>query len=227
MLITFEGLDGAGKSTLAKEIRSALAADHSFTQWVYQSKEPGLEVSLGDGLKFNRFGPDIRSIVLEDRSLKPLERELLFYVDASLHSRFIQDQGDAIILSDRGKWSHLAYLKGYLKTGQIDWDDYSLCKKFIERLCAEPEVVVYMRGSLELMKTRLASREKDAIESNGDTFFAAVLDTYEELVAERQNQAKPLIILDALDNTLQQSSSVVNYLKNEYRSAKSAIEGSR
>src|SRR6185369_10790042 len=104
LLITIEGLDGTGKSTLASALTEAMALDGGFNRWLYQTKEPGLATKLGKQ-EFNRPGIDIRTPVLNDRQLTPFERELMFYVDASQHRRFIENQGGAIVVSDRGLWS--------------------------------------------------------------------------------------------------------------------------
>ena len=63
MLITFEGLDGTGKTTLLKEI--AKYANSSII-----TKEPGSP--------FIEVNQSIRRMVLENVDLAPLERELLF-----------------------------------------------------------------------------------------------------------------------------------------------------
>lgn len=209
LLITIEGLDGSGKSTLAKELPTALRSTH-FTKWIYQTREPGRDVRMNN-ITFNRPGVDVRSIVLNE-TMTPLERELLFYVDAAQHCRFIENQNDAVIVSDRGKWSHLAYLRGYLKTNQMNWDDYRLCKKIIDRVCAEPDVVIYLRADLSLMKNRLFNKPKDAIERNGDDFYSAVLETYTDLA----KGAKNALILDAYDNLDKNIMKVIDYLKGAY-----------
>jgi thymidylate kinase len=110
LVIAIEGLDGTGKTTLAEHLEIALRQDSAIYPWIYLSKEPG---SMWTGI-----GPDIRKMVLETPEFTPLERELLFYTDASLHSRFIASQGQAVIISDRSLWSHQAYLRGYLKTSK-------------------------------------------------------------------------------------------------------------
>lgn len=208
LLIAVEGHDGCGKTSLVTKLVEALAKDPAFYPWVYGTKEPGSMWAAPC--------QDIRKMVLETPDFRPFERELLFYVDASLHKRFIESQKNAIIISDRGLWSHYAYLRGYLKTKQIDWDDYSLCKEVIGKVCAEPDCVVYLKGDLSLMKERLAGKEKDAIEKNGEAFFSAVLETYEDLVAEREWEGKPHLTLSAVDNIDNNVTKVIDYLKEVF-----------
>jgi len=205
-LFIVEGLDGTGKSTLVNEICHRLPVD----SWVYQTKEPGLTVKMGP-CAFNRPGLDIRSIVLNDKTLTPFERELMFYVDASQHQSWMNNQEDTIFVSDRGLWSHYAYLRATLKMGQIDNDQYVICKDIIDRVCAKPNKVIYLRGSLDLMERRNKNKAKDVIESNNQDYFGYVLETYEDLAFENEN----CLILNA-DSPLDENVTIaVNYIKEE------------
>lgn len=214
MLITIEGLDGTGKSTLTKELRSKMAQDTNFSRWIYQTKEPGLQTFLGQ-VEFNRPGIDIRNIVLNDSSLIAVERELLFYIDASQHRRFIENQGkDTIVLSDRGLWSHLAYLRATMKTKQMGYELYQVLKNVISSVCAIPDHIIYLQGDLELMKSRNKNKLKDVIESNGDSFFQYVLETYESLALS----AKNCLILKASNSTSANVEAVLSYLHEQLKS---------
>lgn len=211
--ICVEGLDGTGKSTLVsalfKQISEASAA------WVYQTKEPGAEMVVKPGFKIKRPGVDMRDIVLQDGSLTAFERELLFYVDASQHRRFIEAQGNAFVISDRGIWSHIAYARATMKTQQMTYDFYSLCRQLITAACAQPDVIVYLKGDLDLMKERLSGKTKDVIEKNGDAFFASVKETYDELCLEPK-WAKSLLVLNARDSIDSNVEAVISFLKERY-----------
>lgn len=208
--LVIEGLDGTGKSTLAGQLHEAMLTDPAFCKWIYLTKEPGLTVKAMAGIEFNRSGVDLRAIVLNDRTLTPFERELLFYVDASQHRKFINDQKDAIIISDRGMWSHKAYLRATLKTGQIDHDLYYLGQRLITELCPRPDRIIYLRGTIELMNERLAGKKKDLIEQNGEDYFKSVLETYEDLSLNK------CLILDAINSTSHNVETVLNWLKKEF-----------
>lgn len=210
--IVIEGLDGSGKSTLIKQLHETLLADTAFCRWIYATKEPGLAVNAMAGIEFNRPGPDIRSMVLTDETLSPFERELFFYVDASQHRRFIENQKDAIILSDRGLWSHLAYARACLKQGQLTYTEYALCQKVIDEVCPKPLKVIYLQGTLELMKERLAGKKKDLIEANGDKFFSTVLETYNDLSTHNSN----CLVLNAKNSTSYNVEVVIKWLKEEF-----------
>jgi len=207
LLITVEGLDGTGKSTLVNELVKTVTNNPAFHPWVYATKEPGSPWAATQ---------EIRELVLNRPDLKPIERELLFYADAAIHRRFIENQENAVIFSDRGMWSHLAYLRGYLKTGQIDHSVYDLCRKLIEQVCAKPDCVVYLRGDLDLMKKRLAGKPKDAIENNSETFFAYVLETYEDLVTHHLWKGERVVILDACHELDKLSKCAIEYIKGAF-----------
>lgn len=210
--ISVEGLDGTGKSTLVKELSLEMNKDKDFYPWIYATKEPGLETFVQGDLRFVRPGVDLRDIVLKNEALTPLERELLFYVDASQHRRFIKDQGRAIIISDRGLWSHLAYLRGLLKIKQINHDEYSVGRKLIELLCPVPDKVVYLRGDIALMEERTAGKTKDVIEKLGPDYYSYVQETYEDLSLS----ASKCLILDAKLSTSENCRSVIDWLKKEF-----------
>lgn len=210
--VVVEGLDGTGKSTLVKALHERMLADQSFCQWIYADKEPGLAVKAMAGIEFNRPGINVRDLVLNDTTLSPLERELLFYVDASQHRRFIENQGNAIILSDRGLWSHYAYLYATMKTKQMDYEAYRACYKIVELLCPRPDFVVYLKGSLDLMKARNNGKVKDIIENNKEDYFSYVLDTYDNLAL-----ALNPLTLDATNSTSHNVEAVVKSLKERFK----------
>lgn len=182
MLITLEGLDGTGKSTLAKRLAEQLP---HFTL----TKEPGSPLTS--------IGPQIREIVLNNKDISPLTRELLFYADALEHKNILMGYDHAI--SDRGQWSHLAYLYGYLKTGHLDWDQYALMKKLIWETCTEPTAVIYIEGDLQLMHERNASKVKDVIESMGTEFYSFVLAAYDDLYHDFKRCSYPVLKLSGRD----------------------------
>jgi thymidylate kinase len=205
-LISVEGVDGAGKSTLVNELVNLLHAEEK-GHWVYASKEPGSPWAYPN--------PKIREMVLETPNFKPFERELLFYVDASVHSRFMDNQGDdTIVVSDRGLWTHHAYLRAYLKTKQIDWDEYAICTRLIERTSKKPDIVIYIDGDTTLMRERNAGKKVDAIEKNGNAYFDAVLETFRDLVQERTRLCKPLICLDGRASFDENVIKSYNYIRN-------------
>lgn len=195
MLIVLEGLDKMGKSTLIKSVAAQM---------------PGVLVTKEPGSPYSKLGPMLRELALNNKELSPLERELLFYLDASQHASFIEKASETI-LSDRGLWSHLAYLRGYLKTKAMDYEEYAACRNMIDLCCARPDYIVYLRGSLDLMKERSKDEVKDAIESNGTSFFSYVLETYDDLV-EHPAWSDKVLVLDATNSIDKNTQIVISWL---------------
>lgn len=208
ILINFEGLDFCGKTTLIKSVSEAIGIPHRVT------KEPG-----SPHIEVNKT---IREIVLKDTTLSPVARELLFYADALNHRDYLNKQ-DELFLSDRGEWSHRAYLRGYLKTKQIDYDQYDACRSMIDLVCKEPDAVVYLRGSLDLMKKRSKNTELDAIETNSETFYKHVLETYEDLCVAAEYTGERLLILNAEDSVDNNTKAVLQFIHENFKSGQ--LEG--
>lgn len=206
MLVTFEGIDFTGKTTLIQKVAAKLPK-------AIVTKEPGSQLIP--------INSQIREMVLHNKTLTPLQRELLFYVDALGHKTFIENvlAPDALILSDRGTWSHYAFLSGYMRLGLLGSDPdenytrYGLCKKLIKQVCAEPDVVIYLEGDLKLMEER-SRGEKDQIEQLGPEFFSYVLTAYDDLCIAREIEQKPLLILDARAPQEVNTTKVLDYLGN-------------
>lgn len=193
MLVLLEGLDGTGKSTLARKI-----ADRY--EDVKLIKEPG------SGLY------PVREIVLNNPEIPAMTKELLFMADAAEVKRLYGSRCD-LVVCDRGLWSHEAYQYGLLKTGELDADELNILKRLIKTNCTPPDLVVYLSGSLELMEERLAGTPKDAIESKGSEFFKHVLEKYEEIAQlSVERRGHPVLRIDATTPVDISCDIVVSYL---------------
>lgn len=171
MFITFEGIDGSGKSTQIERLRKRLKAEGKEAE-VF--RDPG--------------GPDvserIRRILLNpDFEIDPVTELLLF---SAARSQLMAEkvlpglkEGKAVIL-DRFYDSTTAY-QGYGRE--------SVSLNEIENMNAiashkrEPDITVYMRVPLEEAKKRMANKEKDRMEQAGDAFFEKVINGFEVLAA--------------------------------------------
>ncbi len=202
MLIALEGIDGTGKSTLIRELGQKIKFLHT--------KEPGSLLVPSNHV--------LRELVLKDQGLSAFQRELLFAVDASSHAFEITNQcrHHKVIISDRGYWSHLAYLLGSFRTQLMDWEEYSLCKKIIERVCFKPQAVIYLQGDIALMKDRLKG-EKDSIEKLGDEFFSYVLAGYDDLLKEAEIPTLVLNAKKSVTTNLNKAVDFINLLSTEAR----------
>jgi dTMP kinase len=194
-LITIEGLDGAGKSTLAQALADAIAAC-GFA--VALLREPGgVEVS-----------ERIRALVQDPALAVSPRAEALLYAAARaqlVHERLQPLLSDgAIVVLDRFVDSSLAYQGGGRGLG-------------IEQIRAindfatgalEPDRTLLLRISPAAGQARARGRAltPDRLEREHESFFAAIADAYEELArAEPQrirtidaSQPREDVLRDAL-----------------------------
>ncbi len=194
-LITIEGLDGAGKSTLARSLLEAIAA---FGHPVKLLREPG-------GVELSER---IRTLV-KDPSLRVSDRaEALLY--AAARAQLVQqsvrpalDDG-LIVLLDRYTDSSLAYQGAARELGveQI---------RELNRFATaglEPHRTLLLRISPAAARARQAQRGagSDRLDDEAEDFFARIAAAYEELAREEPHRVRPidadqapeLVLADAL-----------------------------
>ena len=176
MLITVEGLDGAGKTTLI----TALARELQATVL----REPG-------GVELSER---IRKLVADPRLEVHPRAEALLYAAAraQLVAEKLQpllESGETVLL-DRFVDSSLAYQGGGRELGVEE----------IRTLNAfgtgglTPDRTLLLRIDPERGLARIAGREADRLESAGGEFFARVAQTYDELAAAEPDR---FVVLDA------------------------------
>lgn len=110
MFITFEGPEGAGKSTAIRAV-----ADHlsSLGFHVVATREPG----------GSDIGKQIRAILLEGGDLAPAAELMLFWADRAEHVHRVVGpalEAGSVVLCDRFSDSTLAY-QGYARGHDIDF----------------------------------------------------------------------------------------------------------
>jgi len=169
-LISIEGLDGAGKTTLVAGLTRALA---ELGHELLVLREPG-------GVELSER---IRQLV-KDPALEVHPRaEALLY--AAARAQLVAEQLEPLL--ERGRWvlldrfvdSSLAYQGAGRGLGVEE----------IRRLNhfatggLTPERTLLLRVDPALGRERIAGREADRLERAGDPFFAAVAQAYDELAA--------------------------------------------
>ncbi|MEF3245582.1 MAG: dTMP kinase, partial [Caldisericaceae bacterium] len=161
MFITFEGIDGAGKTTQAKYVKEFL---ENLGYRVILTKEPG-------GTK---FGEKIRSILLTEE-MDGYSEFLLFAADRNMHVKTLikpKLKEGYIVLSDRFAESSIAY-QGFGRGVDLD---------FIERVHNEillntyPDLIFLIDIPVKVALNRLES--KDRIEKSGEDFLQRVRNGY-------------------------------------------------
>ena len=176
MLITVEGLDGAGKTTLITGLARELGAT--------VLREPG-------GVELSER---IRSLVADPSIAVDPRAEALLYAAARAQLvaerlRPLLESGETVLL-DRFVDSSLAYQGGGRELGVEE----------IRALNAfgtgglKPDRTLLLRIAPEDGLARIAGREADRLEQAGGEFFSRVAQTYDELAAAEPER---FIVLDA------------------------------
>lgn len=182
MLISFEGIDGSGKTTqinlLKKRVESA-----------------GLKVSIFREPGGTELSEAIRSILLNpETEIHPITEILLF---SSARSQLIVERvkplldGNTLVILDRYYDSTVAY-QGFgrkclpiSKINQINE---------IASHGIAPEITFYMRVDLETAIERRSKLPKDRMEQSGDTFYTDVIKGFDELAKSSER----FVTIDAL-----------------------------
>jgi dTMP kinase len=176
MLITVEGLDGAGKTTLITALAEHLGA--------IVLREPG-------GVELSER---IRELVADPRLHVDPRAEALLY--AAARAQLVAekltpllDAGETVLL-DRFVDSSLAYQGGGRDLGV---DEIRTLNAFGTGGLT-PDRTLLLRIDPERGLARIAGREADRLESAGGEFFARVAQTYDELAAAEPDR---FVVLDA------------------------------
>jgi dTMP kinase len=181
--ITFEGGEGAGKSTLIKSLSNYLT---SKGKKVLTTFEPGA----------TDFGKNIRSTLLDIKSNISAETELFLYLaDRAYHVEKIILPALAdgkIILCDRFTDSSVAYQgggRGFISLEQVENMSLISTKGLI------PNLTFYLDVAPEFALERI-TRSKDRLESEDITFHKKVRQGY--LMIAKKNPQR-VVVLDAKD----------------------------
>jgi dTMP kinase len=176
MLITVEGLDGAGKTTLIAGLARELGAT--------VLREPG-GVALSER---------IRGLVADPALDVDPRAEALLYAAARAQLvaeklKPLLDAGETVLL-DRFVDSSLAYQGGGRELGV---DEVRALNAF-GTSGLTPDRTLLLRIDPERGLARIAGREADRLERAGGEFFARVAQTYDELAAAEPGR---FVVLDA------------------------------
>ncbi len=199
MLITFEGIDGSGKSTQANFLKNQLQDDGYD---VILLREPGGTI----------ISEKIRDLVLNHKasSVSPLTEALLI---ASSRYQLVNEiilpalKKNTIVICDRYIDSTIAY-QGYGRGINISWlneiNKYSL-------MHANPELTYLFDLKVEDSMLRIKNKNKDRIELEGKDFLRKVRNGYLKLA----KNSKKFILLNAIDSPEKLKNKVYNYYLNK------------
>ena len=184
MLISFEGGDGAGKSTLIQKIYDDLNAQG---QDVLLTRAPGGTMT----------GELIRHLLLhhDEKDISPRCELFLFLADRAQHVQEVilpALQQKRIVLCDRFNDSTVAY-QGGARGFDLDWIR-KLCLFATQNL--EPDITLYLDIDPEEALKRV-NRSKDRIEKEALEFHKKIRGAYLEIA---KKETKRFHVIDASRN---------------------------
>ena len=181
MFITFEGIEGSGKSTQIELLRSSLKEEGNAVEIL---REPGT----------TQLGEKIRDIFLEKTNEKvdPITEAFLLYASRKhLDQNFLQEhlKNKSIVIADRYSDATIAY-QCFGKGLSEDFVQYIHEKSDL----LSPDLTFYLDITAEASKARINDRELDRMESESLDFFNKVRAGYLEIA---KLNADRVIVLDA------------------------------
>ena len=179
-LISFEGIEGVGKSTQITLIQ----------EWL---KTKGLSSKLIREPGSTEFGEKIRDLLLSNDSDISAHTELLlmFAARAEMVNEHMINSKEDIILCDRYFHASIAY-QGYGRKLSLE-----LIENLIQNInCPIPDLTIIYDLDVRLGFKRKANDDIDRIESAGENFFEDVRKGYQQIAKDREE----VVLLDASES---------------------------
>lgn len=194
MFITFEGIDGSGKSTQCQLLKNSL---ENKGHKVFITREPG----------GTTIAEAIRNILLHIHEPIEAMTEVFLYCAARnehLEKIILPKQAEGyIVLSDRFYDSTIAYQGGGRGLG-ID-NMKKINSLFIEK--ATPNLTFFIDSDLKTIAKRMENKELDRIEKEGVDFMTKVRQGYLDLI-ESEKDNRDFMIIDG-DQEINKISEIV------------------
>lgn len=176
ILISIEGIDGCGKTTLAKNLKQYF-------------EEKKLNILLTQEPGGTKLGQKLRQILHEEKNMtSDLPEYLLFAADRAQHFEQIiipNLKQNKIIISDRMADSSLAY-QGYGRGLNIE-----MIKKVNNWAMqnVEPNIVIYVKIDTQTAFDRINKRNEKltSFEQEKKDFWQKVLNGYKEIFKNKKN----------------------------------------
>ncbi len=200
MLISFEGIDGCGKSTQIEKVKSYLT-------------EKGYEVHVFREPGGTPLSEQIREILLNSRDeIHPLAESLLFSAAraqlVATRIRPLLAEG-AIVILDRFYDSTTAY-QGYGRQAVPVPDIEQLNALATQNL--EPDITFYLKlDPHQASERRRKNREEDRMERAGKAFFKRVSEGFDQLASREER----MVALDSSKSPDTTFRSIVGHLEKK------------
>ena len=200
MFITFEGIDGSGKSTQVKLLEEYFASLH--IKYI-SVREPG----------GTDFSEEIRDILLNSsHSINSVSELMLFEAArADLVRKIIKPSIDKniIVIADRFYDSTTAY-QGYGR--QLNIDYINICNELAVRNCI-PDITFLLTLPLNEARQRTIHLKQDRIETSSIDFFERVYNGFLEIAKANKDRIQ---IIDATQSIDAIFNSIIAILKNKF-----------
>jgi dTMP kinase len=193
-LVTFEGTDGTGKSTLISHVESRLDAD----------VETVGEFSQGP------LGEELRRLLTEDKYLE-VEKQGLTVVSMIVADHFYQVENEILPALTDGK---VVLKDRYLETLQAceprilenDYGFEELAQEYVDTVESltplVPDLTLYLTLPREVQRQRLQERGEDAVDET-------VLDERETVYRQRAEECSDRIVTHENDASVEQATEDV------------------
>ncbi len=176
--ITFEGIDGSGKSTQVRLLDARL-------------RERGVDCKLLREPGGTDVSERVRSLLLDvSLRMEPMTELLLFSAARSqlCRERIIPMLSEGrVVICDRFYDSTVAYQGGGREVGDFDW-----LRDFNRRVTGGlvPDRTYLLDVTGEMGAARRAGRDDDRLESGGADFFERIRQTYLRIAREEPKRVK-------------------------------------
>lgn len=199
--ITFEGPEGAGKTSVIKEVSERLAKEYD----IVTTREPGGVLT----------SEEIRRIVLDGESIDIRTEAMLFAASRREHlvEKIIPSlQAGKIVLCDRYIDSSLAY-QGYARG--IGIKEVKLLNEFaINGLY--PDLTIYLDVDAEIGRQRILknNREQNRLDKEDKVFHEKVIEGYHKVISDNPHRFIKVNANHILDKVVEETyQSIIKYLK--------------